>query len=85
MWISKKEYLELHQSVQESERRFSVLHEIVVRLVEQKRVIEFDFLDEIPDGRIVWDTVQTEAGTKQMSIWFAATEKEGKVHEEVPA
>jgi hypothetical protein len=80
--ISKEEYLKLNQQVQELQREFAIIQEILVRIVESQRTISFNFLDEIPDGRIVWDTVKTEAGTKEMTVWFAVNqeqEQNGKV------
>lgn len=78
MRISKEEYLELNKTVEKLKSDFAVIQEILVRIVEQQRSISFDFLDEIPDGRIMWDTVRTEAGTRQMTVWFATNQEEGR-------
>jgi hypothetical protein len=75
MWISKKEYLELHETLKQVQNDFSVLKEIFTRLVEQERTISFDVVDEIPDGLIRWDTVQTEVGSKQMTVWYEINER----------
>lgn len=82
MRISNKEYLRLNETIAELRREFAILQEILVRVVEAQRTITIDFVDEIPDGQIVWDTVQTESGSKQMTIWFAVSqgqEQNGKV------
>jgi hypothetical protein len=73
MRISRQQWLDLHRATDTLEKvqaEYAIVREILVRLVEQKRTISFDFTDEIPDGMIKWDTVQTESGSREMTVWY---------------
>jgi hypothetical protein len=87
MRISKKEYDELVQVTQAFQRvnyEFAMIREIMTRLVADKGAISFDFLDECPQGLLKWNTVETPAGSREMTIWFEPgefTPKDGRLVE----
>jgi hypothetical protein len=73
MWISRKEYADFLRAVETLglvQGEYATVREIFIRLVEEKRTISFNWKPEVPDGTIKWDTMETEAGSKEMTVWF---------------
>jgi len=71
---------ELRAAVAEKEAReaelsalaaqYNVVHELFARIVENERTITIDATNDLPEGKLHWEGVQTEAGSTEITIWF---------------
>jgi hypothetical protein len=58
------------------QREHSIVRELLSRIVEQQRTITFDSSSPVPTGELKWESVQTEAGSQQTTIWFVPNESD---------
>jgi hypothetical protein len=64
----------------------SVVRELLTRIVVTHQTISFDSGQPVPDGQLRWESVGTESGSQETTIWFipaGETAKTGGESEEV--
>ena len=73
MRISKEEHQEFINTAIALEvlsHEFATIREILTRLVSESRPDLVRFHEECPEGLVKWETVETPAGSREMTIWF---------------
>jgi len=76
--MSTPDYQALAEQFVELQNERNVVHELLSRIVEQQRTITFDSGSPLPDGFLKWESVQTESGDKQTTIWFVPATEDGQ-------
>jgi hypothetical protein len=64
------EYQALAEQVAQLQYELSVVRELLTRIVQDKQTITFDATNPVPDGQLRWESVETESGSKETTIWF---------------
>lgn len=53
---------------------YGVARELLCRIVEQHKTVTFDSSEPVPPGQLKWESVRTEAGSQETTIWFVPEE-----------